>query len=149
MSVFQDLVEARALVARQDAWFALQTAEQTTVDGEPLIRPYKDVWLLGRQAVARVERSDDRDSLARRGLLTYRRAAGRAAEGVVRAWLSSHERITSGDFAEITGVAKPTATRTLTALDGDVVERGADVRGRNAHFVARPAVRGTAATPHE
>lgn len=122
---------------REDAQFALLTAGQTTVDGHPLVRPYKDVWLLGRGAVARVERSDRRESLTRRGLLTYRRATGSAAESVVRAWLSAHDRITSGDFAEIAGVAKPTATRTLTALEGHILDRGADVRGRNAHFVAR------------
>ncbi len=120
----------------EDADFALATAEQTTVDGSPLVRGYKDTWLLGVGAVARIERSDSRERLARRELLAYRRATGSAAEAVVRAWLAEQERITSGDFAEIAGVAKPTATRTLTAMDGHVLLRGVDVRGRNAHFVA-------------
>lgn len=122
----------------EDASFALATAEQTTVDGCPLVRPYKDVWLLGSGAAARVEKSDTHERLARRGLLTYRRATGAAAEQLVRAWLAKHDRITSGDFAEIAGVVQSSATRTLTAMVGQLVDRGPESRGRNAHFVARP-----------
>jgi hypothetical protein len=40
----------------------------------------------------------------RRGLITYRRPDPFVAVEVVRRWLVSHERITSGDYAMLTGL---------------------------------------------
>lgn len=121
-----------------DALLALEAAEQTTVTGMPLLRVHKDAWLLGHTAVRLVEQqaAGRPGQLARRGILTYRRPSSDGARSVVRSWLADHDRITSGDFAAMTGVLQPQATRVLTALVGDLVERGSDVMGRNAHFVA-------------
>lgn len=136
------LTVAQAAVALQsdqpDAVSALDAAEQSTVDGEPLIRAYKDVFLLGATAVTRVERAGgSSDQLSRRGILTYRRAGADRAGEVVRQWLATHDRITSGDYAAMTGTARPNATRLLNSLVGDLLERGAEARGRNAHFTLR------------
>jgi ATP-dependent DNA helicase RecG len=121
-----------------DASLALEAAEETTVEGVPLVRSYKDVWLLGGVAASLVERAAGRpEQLARRGILTYRRPQPDRARSLVLAWLARHDRITSGDYAALTGVAQPYATRVLTNLVGDALDRGDEVRGRNAHFVRR------------
>jgi hypothetical protein len=59
------------------------------------------------------------------------------APELVRQWLATHDRITSGDYAAMTGTVRPNANRVLTSLVGDLLERGAEVRGRNAHFTLR------------
>jgi ATP-dependent DNA helicase RecG len=121
-----------------DALSALDAAEQSTVDGKPLVRTYKDVYQLGETAIAQVESAGSSpEQLARRGILTYRRAGVERAPDVVRQWLATHDRITSGDYAAMTGIARPNANRVLTGLVGEVLERGADTRGRNAHFTLR------------
>lgn len=130
---------ARALQSDPpDAMSALEAAEQSTVDGEPLIRAYKDVFQLGDTAIARVEHAgSSSDQLARRGILTYRRAGVDKAADLVTQWLTMHDKITSGDYAAMTGMARSNATRVLSGLVGDVLERGAEARGRNAHFMRR------------
>ena len=137
---FLTLAQAAAALQCEelDAVSALEAAEQSTVDGEPLIRTYKDVYQLGATAIARVERAGSSpEQLARRGILTYRRAGVERAPDLVRQWLATHDRITSGDYAAMTGTARPNANRVLTSLVGDVLERGAEARGRNAHFTLR------------
>jgi ATP-dependent DNA helicase RecG len=127
-----------------DARSALEAAEQTTVEGLPLVEPYKDVWLLGYRALDRVERAaGSRHALRQRGILRYLRAGAGEAAPVVSNWLDTHDRITSGDYARITRIAQPNATRVLGTLVGGLLERSAEARGRNAHFVLRrPAGRG-------
>lgn len=121
----------------RDALLALEAAEETTVDGQPLLRPYKDAWLLGFPALQVVEKAAaSAAQLTRRGILTYRRPSAGNARRVVRSWLDGHDRITSGDYAMMTGVLQPQATRVLTAMVGDLLARGGEVMGRNAHFVA-------------
>lgn len=129
-----DQVAAALQTDREEARAALEAATQSTVDDEPLVRPYKDVYLLGETALRRVEGSGMTDQLTRRGILTYRRAGADRAAPLVRQWLATQDRITSGDYAMITGLARPSATRILNSLVGDVLQRGAEVRGRNAHY---------------
>jgi ATP-dependent DNA helicase RecG len=136
------LTLARAVTALQcdqpDAVSAVEAAEQTTVDGEPLLRSYKDVFMLGERAAGRVERAGGSPvQLARRGILAYRRAGVERAAEPVRQWLATHDRITSGDYAAMTGTGRPNANRVLNSLVGDLLERGAETRGRNAHFTLR------------
>lgn len=135
---------AAALQAGEvDALSALEAAEQTTVDGRPLVEPYKDVWVLGFPALDRVERAaGSRHGLARRGILRYLRAGAGEAAPVVAGWLDVHDRITSGDYATLVRIAQPNATRVLGALVGLTLERGSETRGRNAHFVRRGIRRG-------
>jgi ATP-dependent DNA helicase RecG len=124
-----------------DAESALEAAEQSTVDGDPLVRAYKDVFLLGDAAIARVERGGTPpDQLARRGILTYRRPGAERTRDLVMQWLATHDRITSGDYSAMTGTARPNATRVLNGLVGDLLNRGVEARGRNAHFTLRRPV---------
>lgn len=121
----------------QDAVSALEAAEQTTVDGDWLVHAYKDVYLLSEAAIAVVTRAGGSAAqLARRGIMTYRRPGTDQARDLVRQWLTAHERITSGDYATMTGIARSNATRILNGLVGDILERGAETRGSKAHFVA-------------
>lgn len=109
---FLTLAQAVAVLQgdEQDAVSALEAAEQSTVDGEPLIRRYKDVYQLGETAIAQVERAGTApEQLARRGILSYRRAGVERAPELVRQWLATHDRITSGDYAAMTGIARPHA----------------------------------------
>lgn len=117
-----------------DAMSALEAAEQTTVDGQPLIRPYKDVWLLGASALARVEGAA---GAAGRNIVAYRRPSPGQAAAVATEWLAVHDRITSGDLSMLMGVPQSSATRALRALVGGLLDRGEETRGRNAHFVLR------------
>jgi ATP-dependent DNA helicase RecG len=68
-------------------------------------------------------------------MLTYRRPTAEGSRDVVRAWLASHTRITSGDYAALTGLTPAGAKRALDRLVPDLLTRGPTV-GRNAHYVA-------------
>lgn len=110
------------------------------VDGEPLLVPYKHVWLLAPAALGVVEGSPARrQALQRRGLLLYRRAT--TADLVVSRWLRDHPTVTSGDTARLSGLTQAGALRQLERLEADgTVVRGTGL-GRTAHFVAGPAFR--------
>jgi ATP-dependent DNA helicase RecG len=136
------LTVAQAAAALQndlaDAELALETAGQTIINDQALVTLYKDVYLLSTAAIARVESSTDTPAqLARRGILTYHRPGTDKAPRLVRQWLAVHDRITSGDYAAMTGIARPNASRVLNGLVGDLLERGEEARGRRAHFVLR------------
>jgi ATP-dependent DNA helicase RecG len=75
------------------------------------------------------------DELHRRGMLNYRRPTADGAQDVVRDWLASHDRITSGDFATVTGLTQAGANRALDRLVPDVLVRGSTT-GRNAHYIS-------------
>lgn len=122
----------------EESDLALGAAEQTTVNGEPLVVKHADVWRLGKTAIAEILRNSYPTRLAQHNLLTYYRASGENAEIVVKEWLQTHSQITSGDFAALTGIAGPNATRTLNGLIGSVLIRGEATRGRNAHFLPMP-----------
>jgi len=120
-----------------DAVEALDLAAGATVHDAALVAGYKDAWLLSAAAVAEVERAGDPASLRRRGLLRYRRPDPAQAAEVVRRWLASHDRITSGDYAKLTGLTQPGALKTLDRMTRDgLLERG-DAQGRNAHYLPR------------
>jgi ATP-dependent DNA helicase RecG len=122
-----------------DAAEALEMAATATVHGQPLLTAYKDVWLLSRSALGEVERAGATASTPhRRGLLTYRRPEPSVAVDVVRSWLASHGRITSGDYAALTGLTQPGALKALDRMARDGLLARGDPHGRNAHYVLRP-----------
>ncbi|MPZ65694.1 MAG: transcriptional regulator [Pseudonocardiaceae bacterium] len=121
---------------------ALEVAAECRVDSVPLIERFKDVWVLSRAAIALLEQGK---SSARRvaGLLPYRRPE--TALDIARAWLSTHDRVSSGDHAALTGLTQAGALRQLERLVAeDHLVRG-EGRGRNAHFLPgrRPFVDAT------
>lgn len=117
---------------------ALDAAAECLVAERPLVVPYKDVWTLSQAALTAVEsQASDRSRLRRLGVLTYWRPDG--AHAVVRAWLDSHDRITSGDYATLTGLTQAGALRQLERLVPERLLQRGDELGRNAHFTAGPS----------
>lgn len=117
---------------------ALETTHRCVIDGQPLIAPHKDVWLLSRDAHRVVAgNKQDRELLRRLRVLWYMTPSGSDAPAVADAWLDVHERITSGDYAAMTGLTVAGARRLLDRLveDGQLV-RG-ESAGRNAHYLRR------------
>jgi ATP-dependent DNA helicase RecG len=119
-----------------DAREALDGACATAVDGEPLVVPFKDAVVLSQGVLRRLERDDaGLANLRRRGLLTYRRPDAEGGRQVVEAWLAAHDRITSGDYATLTGLTQAGAKRALDRLVPDLLTRGTPT-GRSAHYIA-------------
>lgn len=128
----------------EEAAEALEAAAECVVDGLPLLRRYKETWTLSTRALALVEEGTRRSSLAARGILPYRRPEN--ALDVARRWLQFHDRLTSGDYAALTGLTQAGALGQLERLvPGGYLVRGEGL-GRNAHFVAGPVMART--EPH-
>ncbi len=117
---------------------ALETAAECRVGDQPLLNRFKDVWVLSRGALGLIDSVPNRATLARRGVLTYRRPE--SAEHVAKHWLAVHDRFTTGDHAMLTGLTQAGALRQLERLERDgLLLRGSEM-GRNAHFVAGPSM---------
>ena len=111
---------------------ALEGTAECRIDGQPLLRSYKDTWMLSTAALEVVSSAPERAALRGRGVLTYRRPENPGA--VVQQWLSVHQQITSGDQAAMTGPTPAGALRQLERLVADGVLCRGDGSGRNAHF---------------
>lgn len=112
---------------------ALEWAAECRVGQHPLLVRLKDVWVLSKAAIAVVEGGPDRDALRAKGLLAYRRPA--EPKKVVLAWLSAHDRITSGDYAQLSGLTQQGALKHLERLVSEGFLVRGEGRGRNAHFL--------------
>lgn len=122
--------------ARDECAEALETASKCVVDEEPLIRHHRGAWVFGARA-RNIMRGGgtERPRLRRAGIMWYDRPDAGDATVLARAWLAHTDRISSGDYAVLAGVAQPVARRTLERLaEEGVLTRGATA-GRNAHFV--------------
>lgn len=117
----------------------LEVVASCRVRGQPLIEPYRDVWLLSptcRDLV--LSAAGDAVELKRRGVLTYIAPSPDEVPRIVSAWLSGHDRISSGDYARLTGFTLAGAKRVLERLVAqDLLVRGV-ATGRNAHFLPGP-----------
>lgn len=112
---------------------ALEIAAATSVAGHSLVQPYKDAWLLSTAAVRVVETAAGGEVLRRRGLLTYRRPVADPA-AVVAQWLDANDRITTRDYARMTGMSQTGALKTLDRLVREGVLQRGSATGRNAHY---------------
>lgn len=120
--------------SEEEADEALRAAAACRINGQPLIVPYKDVWLLSAPALAVVEAAGGAKTA---GLLPYRRPSDPST--VARAWLAAHDRISSGDHAVLTGLTQAGALRQLERMAADNELRRGTGAGRNAHFTAGPS----------
>ncbi|WP_211435178.1 DUF5635 domain-containing protein [Blastococcus sp. DSM 46786] len=120
----------------QEADEALRVAGSCVVDGNPLIEPYRDVWVLSRASTELTLRAaGDLAALKRQGVLTNLRPDPVEATRVVRQWLNVHDRVSSGDYATLTELTYAGARRALERMVTDgLLERG-ETAGRNAHFL--------------
>lgn len=123
----------------REAAEALEVTARCVVDEQPLITSYKGTWLLSAAARRVVLSSkSDRDMLRRLRVLWYVTPDQSDISSVVDTWLRSHDRVTSGDYAAVTGLTTGGARGALDRLvDDQVLARGA-ASGRNAHYI-RPA----------
>lgn len=119
----------------REAVEALEIAARCVVDGAPVVERYKDVWILS-EAARRAVRGTGQPTvdLHRRGVLWFVEPPKDDVSKIVTEWLRAHDRITSGDYAALTGRSIAGARGALERLEGDLLERG-DGAGRNAHFV--------------
>ncbi|MGH3847737.1 MAG: DUF5635 domain-containing protein, partial [Pseudonocardiaceae bacterium] len=83
---------------------ALETTASCLTGTDPLLFRYKDVWTLTWEAVSAARRRTDYADLHRRGVLTYIRPDINMAATIARDWLADHDRYTSGDHANFTGL---------------------------------------------
>lgn len=121
----------------QEATEALEIAAKCVLDAQPIIEPHKDVWVLSPTARRAVTGGKaDGAEMKRRGVLWYVAPNAEEIRAIVRAWLDVHDRITSGDFAVLSGMTTQGARGALDRLVGDLLERG-DASGRNAHYLLR------------
>ncbi|WP_211221765.1 DUF5635 domain-containing protein [Granulicoccus phenolivorans] len=114
---------------------ALEITARCVVGEQPLITAYKDTWMLTEAAryVVRSEKAES-DLLRRLGVLWYVSPQLEDAAQVVDSWFEGHDRITSGDYAEMTGLTKGGARGALDRLvDEGLLIRG-ESTGRNAHY---------------
>jgi ATP-dependent DNA helicase RecG len=119
---------------------ALETAADCLTGTEPLLFRYKDVWTLTWDAVSAARRRTDYQDLHRRGVLTYVRPDINVAATIARDWLTDHDRYTSGDHANLTGLTYAGARGQLERLEqAGLLVRGLG-SGRSAHFIAGPAL---------
>lgn len=98
------------------------------------------MWLLSQTCRDLVSAAaDDIVGLRRRGVLAYLAPDPDEVLRVVGAWLRGHDRISSGDFARLTGFTYAGAKRALERLVADdLLVRGV-AAGRYAHFLPGPA----------
>jgi ATP-dependent DNA helicase RecG len=115
------------------AQLALDPAGTCHVDTSPLLTQLADTWHLepnvARSATAgRYGRIPDGH-----GLLWYRNGPIDTVRRVALQWLTTHDRVTSGDIATLTGMSQSNASTTFTnlATTGQGLTRG-EGRGRNA-----------------
>lgn len=120
----------------EEAAEALDTTAECRVGAAPLLARFKNVWLLSPAAIRVVENTANAVERRGRGVLPYRRPEDPAS--VVRFWLSAHPRITSGDYATISGLTQTGALKQLDRLVAQGVLSRGDGKGRNAHFLAGP-----------
>jgi ATP-dependent DNA helicase RecG len=119
---------------------ALETAADCLTGTGPLLFRYKDVWTLTSEAVSAARRRTDYQDLHRRGVLTYIRPDINVAATIARDWLADHDRYTSGDHANLTGLTYAGARGQLERLEqAGLLVRGPG-SGRSAHFIAGPAL---------
>ena len=119
---------------------ALETAADCRTGTEQLLLRYKDVWTLTWDAVYAAKRKASYDDLHRRGVLTYVRPDLTRAAEIARDWLTDHDRYTSGDHVNLTGLTYAGARGQLERLEqAGLLLRGPGT-GRSAHFVAGPAL---------
>lgn len=136
---FTDAEDVAPVLQRttSEAAEALETAARCVLDAQPVIEPHKDVWILSavtRKAVGRTK--VETSAFKWRGVLWYVSPGVDEAARIITMWLDRHDRITSGDFAAITGMTMTGARGALERYEGDLLERG-DGAGRNAHFILR------------
>lgn len=128
---------ARELQAGSEgAAAALRAASQCTVDGEPLVDPYQEAWVLSDTAIRIAEAA--REAPWREKVLTYVLGTAEACEESAVAWAGEFGHVSTGDVMRLTGASRGTAQRTLASLtEREVLTRQGS--GRSTTYVPAPS----------
>ena len=133
-------------IPADEAEEALEAVTRCTIGDGSVIRPAaaSGTWLPGIGVAQRATADAKALEIAQlRGLLTWWRPNAEAAKRLVEKWLRTNGRISSGDFADITGFTSQGALQVLNRLVSEgLLRRGDASRGRRAHFVAGDGGRG-------
>lgn len=128
----------RALQVGDDpraADLAIRAATQTTLEGEPIITSYKDVWILGPTVWALAARAQSSTPPV---FLDYATTDPDALVGVADLWLRTHESVTTGDLIALTRVSRGTVRKALESVEGTALRKiGA---GRAVRYVPEGSV---------
>lgn len=125
-----DMVATALQSDRRSAETAIGAAIQCSFMAEPLIRPYKGEWLLGRPVWQSALLARNAPGAA---FLQHATTDADVLGKVALAWADAHDAVTTGDLVELTGVSRGTAQRVLTDLEGTQLRRlGA---GRSTRFM--------------
>lgn len=102
-------------VDRRSAETAVHAAAQSTFGGEPIIRMYKDEWLLDAAARDVARRAQEAPALS---FVPYATTDASVLADVAREWARRNGSVTTGDLMELSGVSRGTAHSLLTELVG-------------------------------
>ena len=135
---FLTLSQAATALQRsvEAAGLAMESIDDCRVEGHRLFAEFRDVHLLSDEFFALLKAGRFGPVPPRSAVFWYRRSDLETVSRVAGVWLASHDRVTSGDVARLTGMWPANASKHLSALAeaGDTVARGPG-GGRAAHFV--------------
>ena len=119
--------------SEESAALTLRAAEQTVIEGVPLVARLKEqqVWVLGEGALNLAQNARGEND---HYVLPYLSRSSQAMHDVIRAWCDLTGAITTGDLMELTHIARGTAKRALDALvdEGTLRQEG---QGRSTRYV--------------
>lgn len=122
--------------SRESALLAMAAVEECHVGDVPLLARTDAGWRLDRRIARAAARGDYGAVPKSSDLLWYRAGGAATVRRAAEYWLARRDRVSSGDIADITGMAQPNVSTMLSNLAAahEVVARGPG-RGRAAHFV--------------
>ena len=119
--------------SEESAALTLRAAEQTVIEGVPLVARLKEqqVWVLGEGALNLAQNARGEND---HYVLPYLSRSSQAMHDVIRTWCDLTGAITTGDLMELTHIARGTAKRALDALvdEGTLRQEG---QGRSTRYV--------------
>ena len=119
--------------SEESAALTLRAAEQTVIEGVPLVARLKEqqVWVLGEGALNLAQNARGEND---HYVLPYLSRSSQAMHDVIRAWCDLTGAVTTGDLMELTHIARGTAKRALDALvdEGTLRQEG---QGRSTRYV--------------
>lgn len=122
--------------SRDATGIALAAVDDCRIDGRPLFVRFSRGWRLGSEIASVAAAGRYGDLPATGELLWYRIGGSATVRRVAEVWLRVHPQVTSGDIADLTGMAQSNVSKILSdlAAAGEVVTRGPG-KGRAAHFL--------------
>lgn len=122
--------------SKESALLAMASVEECHIGDVPLLVRFAAGWRFDPRIAGSAVRGAYGIVPKHADLLWYRAGGATTVRRAAEYWLARRERVTSGDIADVTGMAQPNVSTVLSNLAAaqDVVVRGPG-KGRAAHFV--------------